>query len=169
MRTFLDPKFKRNIISYSLQSLLAILSLFIILYFLDVFAHTAIIASLGATVFIVFAMPKSKTAKPRNIIGGHLIGSLVGFLCFYLESIIHLSLHSFSGNALHKIILPSIAVGLAIFMMVISDTEHPPAAGTTLGIVIQGWDTSTLLVILITTITLSFFHRLLKPWLKDLL
>jgi CBS-domain-containing membrane protein len=169
MSAYLDPKLKGNTFSYTFQSLLAIFSLLIILYFLDVFTHSAISASLGSTVFIVFAMPKSKTAKPRNMIGGHLIGSLIGFLCFNLESIIHLSLYSFSENALHKIIIPAFAVGLAIFMMVISDTEHPPAAGTTLGIVIQGWDTSILVVIFITTIILSFFHRLLNPWLKDLL
>lgn len=166
-----DLKFRKNFTYYIFQSLLAIIALLFILFFLDVVTHTAIIASLGATVFIVFAMPNNKTAKPRNIIGGHLIGTIIGFLCFYCASALHFSFHLqyINGDPLQKIILPAIGVGLVTFLMVLFDAEHPPAAGTTLGIIIQGWSYSTLLVILITTILLSIFHLLLKPWMKDLL
>ena len=52
--------------------------------------------------------------------------------------------------------------------MAITNTEHPPAAGTALGIVIQGWSYSTLLVIIITISLLSLTKYLLKSWLKDL-
>jgi len=52
--------------------------------------------------------------------------------------------------------------------MSITNTEHPPAAGTALGITIQGWTYSTILVILTTILLLSLFKYLQKPWLKDL-
>jgi len=67
-----------------------------------------------------------------------------------------------------KILIPAISVGLAIFTMVITNTEHPPAAGTALGITIQGWSYSTILVIISTILLLSLFKYLLKTWLKDL-
>ena len=166
-----DLKFRKNFTYYIFQSVLAIISLLFILFFLDVVTHTAIIASLGATVFIVFAIPKNKTARSRNIIGGHLIGTIIGFLCSHFASTINFTFHLqyINGDPLQKIILPAIGVGLVTFLMVVFDTEHPPAAGTTLGIIIQGWNYSTFLVILITTILLSIFHQLLNPWMKDLL
>ena len=36
--------------------------------------HAVVIASIGATAFIVFTMPRNITAKPRRVIGGHLAG-----------------------------------------------------------------------------------------------
>jgi len=33
--------------------------------------HLVIVASIGASAFTVFIMPKSKTARPRNVIGAH--------------------------------------------------------------------------------------------------
>ena len=39
-----------------------------------------VVASIGATAFIVFAMPKSIAASPHRIIGGHVIGLISGLL-----------------------------------------------------------------------------------------
>ena len=64
---------------FILQSFLAGVAVFIILSFLTL-RQSIMVASLGATAFIVFAMPKSITAKPRNIVGGYLIGILAGTL-----------------------------------------------------------------------------------------
>ncbi|OHE59734.1 MAG: hypothetical protein A2Z47_16355 [Thermodesulfovibrio sp. RBG_19FT_COMBO_42_12] len=57
--------------NYVFQSLFATLAIFIVLLFLNL-QHVVIIASIGATTFIIFAMPNYITAKPRNVIGGHL-------------------------------------------------------------------------------------------------
>ena len=65
---------------YVLQSILATLSVFIVLYFLSL-QHAVIIALIGATVFIVFAMPDNITAQARNVIGGHLLVFFTDF-CF---------------------------------------------------------------------------------------
>ena len=42
--------------------------------------HVVIIASIGATAFIVFLMPGNVTASPRRVIGGHVIGLISGYL-----------------------------------------------------------------------------------------
>ena len=49
---------------YVLHSLFATVAIFIVLYFLSL-QNAVIIASIGATAFIVFAMPDYVTAQPR--------------------------------------------------------------------------------------------------------
>ena len=73
-------EFRQHWKNYVMQSLLATMSVFIVLYFLSL-QHAVIIASIGATAFIVFAMPDSVTAQARNVIGGNwLVFSTV--FCF---------------------------------------------------------------------------------------
>jgi len=142
---------------YLLQSILATLSVFIVLYFLSL-QEAVIIASIGATAFIVFTMPNNITAQSRNVIGGHLIGLFYGFLF----SLIPHSALTFS------ILIYSLAVGASIFTMVVTDTEHPPAAGTALGVVITGIRLDVLITVVLSIIILSLIHRFFKPYLRDL-
>ena len=150
-------KFSSSWRSYVFQSLIAMFTVFIVLLFLSI-EQAVIVSSIGATAFIVFAMPKSITARPRNVIGGHLVGFLFGSLCALLPQ----------PSSIHSIIVYSLAVGLSIFIMVIIDTEHPPAAGTALGIVIQGFSLKVLAAVITSVLILSAVHHLLKPYLKDL-
>jgi CBS-domain-containing membrane protein len=142
---------------YVLQSILATCSVFIVLYFLSL-QEAVIIASIGATAFIVFTMPNNITAQSRNVIGGHLIGLFYGFLF----SLIPHSALTFS------ILIYSLAVGASIFTMVVTDTEHPPAAGTALGVVITGIRLDVLITVVMSIIILSLIHRFFKPYLRDL-
>jgi CBS-domain-containing membrane protein len=73
--TIIDKKVRKNIFNYLFQCLLATAILAIALLFLNVVTETALIASLGATAFIVFAMPKTYASSPRRLIGGYTIGS----------------------------------------------------------------------------------------------
>lgn len=163
-----DKKFKKNFYFYIVQSILATFSLVIIFYLLNIFTHTAVVASLGATTFIIFAMPNYTTAQPRKVTGGHLIGIIIGIFCLHLSSLNFITDILFISKEMIEVIIPALSVGLSIFIMVITNTEHPPAAGTSLGIVVQGWNYSTILIILITVIILSIIKYLLKSWLKDL-
>lgn len=74
-------KSKRNLGRYVFQCGLATLIVFFILLCLDVLLGPAIVTSLGATSFIVFAMPRSRAARPRALLGSYVIGMLVGILC----------------------------------------------------------------------------------------
>lgn len=170
-----DEKLKTAWRSYVLQSLLAVLALIVILYFLDILTQAAIVAALGASAFIIFAMPKSATAQPRNVIGGHIIGLIAGSICAL--AFIALPHPSAAVEKFFYIFTAALSVGLAIFLMAITDTEHPPAAGTALGIVAFGptlawsfgWPFWRLaLFVLIFAIALSLARFLLRPWLKEL-
>ena len=142
---------------YILQSVLATLAVFIVLYFLSI-QNSVIIASIGATSFIVFTMPDNITAKARNVIGGHFVGLVYGFL---FSLITHPSLIS-------SIVIYSLAVGFTIFTMVVIDTEHPPAAGTALGVAMTGISPDVFLTVIISIVMLSLIHHFFKPYLKDL-
>ncbi|MEA3475082.1 MAG: HPP family protein [Candidatus Cloacimonadota bacterium] len=66
-------EFRRFWKNYVFQSLFAASTIFTALLFLNIEKRPIIIASIGATAFIVFAMPQNITAKPRNAIGGHSV------------------------------------------------------------------------------------------------
>jgi CBS-domain-containing membrane protein len=44
---------------------------------------TLLIAPFGASCVLVFAVPQSPFAQPRNVIGGHLISATIGLLVFH--------------------------------------------------------------------------------------
>jgi CBS-domain-containing membrane protein len=143
--------------NYVFQSLFATLAVFIVLYFLSL-QDAVIIASLGATAFIVFAMPGYITAQPRNVIGGHLVGLFWGAL-------FSLAPHA---TMLGSLVCYSAAVGLSIFTMVVTDTEHPPASGTALGVAITGMSLHVLIAVVLGIVLLSLIHHFFKPYLRDL-
>jgi len=150
-----------------MQSLLAVVAVAVILYFVEVLTHAAIVAALGASAFVVFAMPHSITAHPRRLIGGHVVGLLCGTFCYY----------AFLSGPLGKLItswefttlfIYALAVGLSIFLMAITNTEHPPAAGTALGIVAHAWSYQVVIFVLLCAVSLAIVRRLFRSQLRDL-
>jgi CBS-domain-containing membrane protein len=165
----IDQKIRKNISNYIFQCLLATGILLSALLFLNVITETALIASLGATSFIVFAMPKTYASSPRRLIGGYSIGIITGIICSYLGSILH---DTSLLNALipHEspIVFAAIAVGLSIFFMTLTNTEHAPAAGIALGLVINQWNLQSILFIVVVMLMMAIIHHLLHPYLIDL-
>ena len=43
-----------------------------------------ILGSFGASIFVLFILPDTPFAQPRNVIGGHLVATLIGLLFFHL-------------------------------------------------------------------------------------
>jgi CBS-domain-containing membrane protein len=164
----LDQKFRKNLVKYIFQCLLATLAILIILLFLDVLTETAIIASLGATAFIVFTMPYAYSSKTRPLLGGYIVGIIVGItLNTIATSTIITSLQLPQNITIAG--FGAISVGIAIFVMVATDTEHPPAAGIALGLIINVWEPTTILYIIIAVILLTSLKKALKPYMLDLL
>ncbi|MFO7898967.1 MAG: HPP family protein [Planctomycetota bacterium] len=155
-------EFRQHWRNYVLQSALATLILLLALVLLRL-EQMVIAASIGSTAFIVFAMPGALTAKARNVVGGQLVGVLSGAGCGALAG---LTRFPFSVG------LYALAVGLSIFIMVVTDTEHPPASGTALGLAVaEGAWGRTLegsLAVMVGAGLLAIAHRLLRPYLRDL-
>jgi len=165
MKVF-DERFRRNKVRYISQCILATLSVFIVLLFLDAVADVAIIAALGASFFIAFTMPDKQVSKPRFLIGGYLVGIGAGCLCHYLSLLALLMQLPIIQGSSHMVFC-AISVGLAIFVMVITNTEHPPAASLALGLVVN-FSYMTVVVVLIGIISLSVIRAVLRPILIDL-
>ena len=148
--------------NYVFQSLLATLAVFCVLLFLEP-GEEVIIASLGATAFIIFALPDSFSAQPRNVLGGQIVGLLCGTIGYSLLNILPNPDQFVTEAGVH-----AFAVGLSIFVMVITDTEHPPAAGTALGVALEGFTLRVLVSILLFSIVFTAIRLALKKHLRDL-
>lgn len=163
----IDKSFTRAPKKYIVQSLIAVAAVALILFFVGIITHAAIVAALGASSFIVFAMPHSITAQPRRLIGGHIVGLACGTLCHY--ALLTGPLGALAGNWEYTPWLAAaIAVGLSIFIMPITNTEHPPAASTALGVAIYTWSYQVVIFVLLFAIGLALIRRVLRGYLKDL-
>lgn len=151
-----------------MQSIFATVAILFIMSILDISHQTAIIASMGATCFILFAMPRTDNAKPRRVVGGYAMGITSGILCSYLPS------QEFFTYLLYTrrgaiILAAAIAVGVAIFLMVILDMEHPPAAGMAMAILFNPWKWGTILIVFTAIVLLTLISYGLRPIMKNLL
>ena len=152
-RAPIGEKFKKLWKYYLWQSFLAATALFIIVLVLDK-DKMVVISAMGASAFIVFAMPTAASAQTRNVIGGHLVGLASGTI-FYFAS-------------LPYFIEYPLAVGFAIFIMVALDVEHPPAAATSLAVVINEVSPEVFVTIMASALILSQCRYYLRHHLKDL-
>ena len=151
--TTITAKFKKLWKYYMLQSLLAAAALAVLVLILGK-EKIVIISAMGATSFIVFAMPKAASAQTRNVIGGHLVGLACGTIFYF--------------TALPYFVEYPFAVAVAIFVMVALDVEHPPAAGTALAVVINEVSRDAFITIMVSTVVLSQCRYYLRNYLKDL-
>jgi CBS-domain-containing membrane protein len=165
---FLDSKVKRQLPRYLWQCGLATGVLMVVFSIEDMLVHAALFAAIGSTTFVLFVTPSSPTATPRRVIGGHAVGVAVGgALALLLRSAPGLALQSEAPYVLD--LAAALSVGLAIFVMAATDTEHAPAAGTSLGLVLAGWHLPIVIFMLSAAAILSAIHHLLGHRLKDLI
>lgn len=163
----LDPKFRANARPYFDQCAIATVSIFLILTVLDAFSQSVLVASLGASSFIAFAMPHVESARPRYLVGGVLVGTLVGCGMSVLGGLVAASVGAEYDAT--SIAFAALATGMAMFLMVITDTEHPPAAALALGFVLNEWDLVTVLVVLSGIVAIASIKEAVKARMIDLL
>ena len=102
----IDRHFRREDLKrYALQCGLAGFVVFILLLVLDAVTQTVLIAALGASAFIAFAVPRSLHSGPRHMIGGYVVGILAGSLISTFAASINVSAsadHAVMGNRQRK-------------------------------------------------------------------
>lgn len=163
----LDKKFKTNYKKYLFQCTLATLITFLILLLIDKISSLIIIASFGATTFIVFTVPYGRAAKPRNLLGGYVIGTVVGITFYYINWLISSKL-LLTNSHIYWVISSALCVGLTSLLLVITDTEHPPAVGMALALVINDWSYLSVIITLSAVVSLSAAKEILRPYLINL-
>ena len=83
-----------------------------------------LIPPFGASMVLVMAVHESPLAKPKNILLGHMLSALSGVIILYLIGDNFLAL--------------GIAVALAVFVMIVTDTIHPPAGANPIIVILSG-------------------------------
>lgn len=92
---------------------------------LDQSALIMIIGSFGASAVLVYGAIRSPLAQPRNLIGGHMLSAVIGVAAF-----------QFLGDI--PWLAAALAVSIAIALMHLTRTLHPPGGATALIAVIGG-------------------------------
>lgn len=102
---------------------IAILLLALALHYLPQHHYPLLmLGSMAASAVLLFAAPHSPFAQPWNLVGGHFISALAGWICSLL-----IADPAMSAGA---------AVGAAIFLMYFLSCLHPPGAATALTLVL---------------------------------
>lgn len=118
-------------IASAVGGFVAILSIFIVSqWFVGAVAAGIIVASMGATAVLLFAVPHGPLSQPWPVFGGHILSAVVGVTCAKLIA--------------NPILEASIAVGLSIGVMYYLKCIHPPGGATALSTVIGGEAVHTL-------------------------
>lgn len=124
--------------------------------------YPLIAAPFGATAVLVFGVPDSPLAQPRNVVGGNCIGAIVSILLVSLFGI--------------EPWVEALAVATTIKLMQLTKTVHPPGGAVALVGVMSGAKTSFLLTpvlvgSIITVFCTYYFNNLIskrsypKHWL----
>lgn len=91
-------------------------------WFFDHETALLIVPSMGASAVLLFAAPKAPFSQPWNVVAGHLLSAVVGVACWrWIPDLA---------------IAASVAVGLAIGVMYLTRSIHPPGGATALAAVI---------------------------------
>ncbi len=142
--------------------------MFAVLLIVDSFSDAALVAALGASVVIIFVHPTSKSAAPRALLGGHFLALLVASVFSLVLFASPVSAILEGVGALRDLALAA-SVGTMIVLMAITDTEHPSAAGTVLGMSTRVFDPSIFAIIIGAVIVLAVTKRVLRRYLHDLI
>lgn len=165
---FYDPRFHSNKKKYILQCMLATVVIFVTLLLLNVLTSAVVIASIGSSACVVFALPHKESSRAKYLIGGYIIGIVVGSLCYFLMQLPFIA-NFHHGAILADEIFGALAIGLTIFGMVVLRAEHPPAAALALGLVLHEWSLMTIAITMIVIIVIAVVRHFLRDHLIDLL
>ncbi|TGE84102.1 hypothetical protein C7Y70_07615 [Pseudoalteromonas sp. KS88] len=83
-----------------------------------------LMAPFGATAVLVFGVPSSPLAKAKNVIGGHFLTALIGVVFVNYIGVDTASI--------------AVATGLAISIMMLTNTVHPAAGANPILIMVTG-------------------------------
>lgn len=116
-----------------------------------------LMAPFGASVVLVFGVPDSPLAQPKNVILGHFITAFVGVL--------------FAQWFGASPVMLALATGVAVSAMLMTKTTHPPAGANPLLIMLSGqsWDflvAPVLLGALFIVLSGKAMQYILRIWVR---
>jgi CBS-domain-containing membrane protein len=85
-----------------------------------------LMAPFGATTVLVFGVPSSPLAQPKNVIFGHLLTAVIGLIMLKYVGVNPMTM--------------AVATGIAVTAMLLTKTTHPPAGANPLLVMLTGQD-----------------------------
>lgn len=110
-----------------------------------------LMAPFGATAVLVFGVPSSPLARPKNVIVGHFLTALIGVIFTSFIGVDPLSI--------------AIATGLAISVMMLTKTVHPAAGANPILIMVTGQSWTFLFMPVLVGTVFIVLCGLLSQWL----
>ncbi len=104
-----------------LDIILSLLGTFLGITAIVILSHKfdlSVVASFGASAVLVFGVPDAPMAQPRNIILGHTLSAMAGVVTVMLFGLTWWS--------------PAVGTALALLIMLLTKTTHPPGGATAL-------------------------------------
>ena len=164
---WLDPGFSGAPLRFAVQAVVAALVMLAILTFVHSLSSAAIAAGLASSVVGIFINPSNPTAKIRSVVGGHFVALVLGAAFSAILFLAPVEIY-LTDRALFMNLALATAVGLAMLLMAITNTEHPPAAGTAIGMATREFDILIFLSIIGAVVLLAMLKLVLRPHLRDL-
>lgn len=93
-------------------------------FFLELRDLPWVVASMGASAVLLFAVPLGPLSQPWPFAGGHLLSGLSGVMV--------------AGLVTDPVVAAALAVSLAVFVMYVTGCLHPPGGATALSVVVGG-------------------------------
>lgn len=140
-----------------LSSILAVL--FISQAWLGLHGSASLVASMGASAVLLFAVPHGPLSQPWPVFGGHLVSAIIGISCTHL--------------GLQPVATAALAVALAISAMYYLRCIHPPGGATALTAAAGGpaidamgfnYVLTPVLLNVLVILTIAIVFNLLFPW-----
>lgn len=150
------------------QVILATMYLWLVLFLLDEASLTQLAwaagaGSLASSTYIVFATPRSISARPMNIFGGYLVALIIGMFFHQINIVFSLAMPDQASFVFECV--TAFSIGITMLCMLLFHCGHPPAAGLTVVLVIERMAPSSVAVIIFAVAVLLF----LRLWFKDYL
>jgi len=136
-----------------------LLTLLVTQHFVGTADAALIVASMGASAVLVFAVPHGQLSQPWALLGGHLFSAVIGVSCYLLIP--------------DPLTAAACAVGLAITAMYYLQCMHPPGGATALSAVIGGsgvhdlgyqYVATPVMLNVLVILTVAILFNYLFPW-----
>jgi len=110
-----------------------------------------VLGSFGASIFVLFILPDTPFAQPRNVVGGHVVSTLAGLIFLHFVSPEWWSM--------------ALSLATALSLMQLLRVPHPPAGSNPFIVFLVGanWEfllTPTLLGAILLVIVALFYNNL---------
>jgi ABC-type Fe3+-siderophore transport system permease subunit len=124
-----------------------------------------IFASLGPTAFEQIETPKRPSARPYNVIVGHLIAVIAGFAALYLTHAWSAPIVSAGHVTLSRVEATALSAALTVLGTLLARSQQPAAISTTLLVslgIMQRWQDAV--VIMVAVLLMTAAGEPLRRW-----